>query len=145
MTNSPTNPVYRYFFTVPPESMDENGHVNNVHYVQWMQDVAVRHFAFLGGVEPTQALGATWVVRSHAIEYFSPAYAGDELEVRTWIANLRRVRSLRRYEFYRKADGRLLVKGETDWVFVDAQTGRPVAIPENVAGMFPLLPDPVKD
>jgi acyl-CoA thioester hydrolase len=133
--------VYRFDFTIPPEAIDENGHVNNVHYVQWMQDVAVRHYEALGGVPPTQAIGATWVVRSHTIEYLSPAFAGDEIEVRTWVVNLRRVRSLRRYEFIRKSDGKLLVKGETDWVFVDAKTGRPVAIPENIVGLFSLLPD----
>jgi acyl-CoA thioester hydrolase len=82
---------------------------------------------------------ATWVVRSHLIEYLSPAFVGDEIEVRTWVANIRRVRSLRRYEFIRKADGKLLVKGETDWVFVDAETGRPLGIPDEVARLFPLL------
>jgi acyl-CoA thioester hydrolase len=139
MANSSTQPVYTYTFAVPPEAIDENGHVNNVHYVQWMQDVAVRHYEFIGGVPPMQALGATWVVRSHQIEYLAPAFAGDEIEVRTWVANVRRVRSLRRYEFVRKADGRLLSKGETDWVFVEVATGRPVAIPEEVSRLFPSL------
>jgi acyl-CoA thioester hydrolase len=141
MTNSPTNPVYCYEFTIPPETIDENGHVNNVHYVQWMQDVAVRHYEFIGGIPPTQAIGATWVVRSHHIEYLSPAFAGDQIEVRTWVVNIRRVRSLRRYQFVRKSDSKLLVRGETDWVFVDAKTGRLLAIPEEVAKIFPLLPD----
>jgi acyl-CoA thioester hydrolase len=144
MPNSSTAPVYRYEFSVPSEAIDENGHVNNVNYVQWMQDVAVRHFAFIGGVAPMQTLGASWVVRSHSIEYFSPAFAGDQIEVRTWVADIRRVRSLRRYEFVRKADGKLLVRGETDWVFVDAKTGRPLAIPADVAKIFPLLPDGLK-
>ena len=139
-TNSPNNPIYSQVFTVPPEAIDENGHVNNVTYVQWMQDIAVRHYEFIGGLPPTQALGATWVVRSHQIEYFSPAFVGDEIEIRTWVVNIRRVRSLRRYEFLRRTDGRLLVKGETDWVFVDAQTGRPLAVPKEVAQIFPLLP-----
>jgi acyl-CoA thioester hydrolase len=135
-----TSPVYSYIFTVPPAAIDENGHVNNVQYVQWMQDVAVRHYEAIGGIPPTQALGATWVVRSHLIEYLLPAFAGDEIEIRTWVVNLRRVRSLRRYEFIRQADGKMLVKGETDWVFVDAKTGRPLGIPEKVARIFSLLP-----
>jgi len=139
MTNSPTQPVYAYTFAVPQEAIDENGHVNNVYYVQWMQDAAVRHYEFIGGVPPMQVLGATWVVRSHQIEYLAPAFAGDEIEVRTWVVNIRRVRSLRRYEFVRKSDGRLLAKGETDWVFVDANSGRPVAIPDGVSHLFPLL------
>ena len=135
------NPVFSYTLLVPQTAIDENGHVNNVHYVQWMQDVAVRHYESIGGVPPTQAIGATWVVRSHTIEYLKPAFAGDEIEIRTWVATLRRVRSLRRYEFIRKLDGKLLAKGETDWVFVDVRSGYPVAIPENIAALFPVLPD----
>jgi acyl-CoA thioester hydrolase len=135
------SPVFRYEFPVPSEAVDGNGHVNNVNYVQWMQDVAVRHYESLGGIPPTQAIGATWVVRSHTVEYLSPAYAGEVIEARTWVSNLRRVRSVRKYRFYRKSDGRLLVRGETDWVFVDASTGAPRAIPPEVIGLFTLLPE----
>jgi acyl-CoA thioester hydrolase len=142
VTNSKTDPIFTYEFTIPPEAMDENGHVNNVNYVQWMQDAAVRHYGFLGGVPVTQALGLTWVVRSHRIEYFLPAFEGERLEVRTWIADLRRVRSLRRYEFLRLPDRQLLTRGETDWVLVDAASGRPVSVPPEIAAVFPMLPDP---
>jgi acyl-CoA thioester hydrolase len=141
MTDTPLNPVYSYEFTVPTDALDENGHVNNVRYVQWMQEAAVRHYESLGGIPLTQAIGATWVVRSHNIEYLRPAFAGDRLEVRTWVVDIRRVRSLRRYRFLRVSDGKLLVKGETDWVFVDAKTGAPMAVPEEIIRIFPLLPD----
>jgi acyl-CoA thioester hydrolase len=136
--NPPHNPVYRRQFTVPDTALDQNGHVNNVAYVQWMQEIAVEHYDRMGGTAPTQALGATWVVREHKIVYLRPAFAGDEIEVRTWVANLRRVRSLRKYQFVRSSDGALLVRGETDWVFVDAGTGRPRRIPEEIAGLFQL-------
>ncbi len=141
MTTSPADPVYSYEFTVPESALDENGHVNNVQYVQWMQEAAVRHYESLGGVPPTLALGATWVVRSHNIEYLRPAFAGDRIEVRTWVVDIRRVRSLRRYRFTRLSDGKLLVKGETDWVFVDAKTGAPRLVPEEISRIFKLLPD----
>jgi acyl-CoA thioester hydrolase len=141
MTNSASNPIYTYEFTIPESALDENGHVNNVQYVQWMQDAAVRHYESLGGVPPTQDLGATWVVRSHNIEYLRPAFAGDRIEVRTWVVDIRRVRSLRRYRFTRLSDSKVLVKGETDWVFVDAKTGAPVAVPEVIIRIFPLLPE----
>jgi acyl-CoA thioester hydrolase len=115
--------------------IDENGHVNNVVYVQWMQDIAVEHYASIGGIE-AQNKSATWVIREHRIEYFLPAFAGEEIEIRTWVENIRRVRSLRKYEFVRKSDGKLLVKGETDWVFVDTKSGRPIPIPEEVSKAF---------
>jgi acyl-CoA thioester hydrolase len=138
MTNHPDNPIYERRFTVPSTAVDGNGHVNNVTYVQWMQDIAVAHYDFMGGTALTQALGATWVVREHKIVYQSPAFAGDEICVQTWVVNLRRVRSLRRYQFARQSDGQLLVRGETDWVFVDTETGRPRRIPEEIASLFQL-------
>ncbi len=131
--------VFRFRMTIPPEAIDGNGHVNNVAYLQWMQDAAIRHFDALGGTPLMAAAGATWVTRSHKIEYFSPAYAGQEIEVRTWIANARRVRSLRRYEFIRPSDGKLLVKGETEWVFIDARDGRPLPIPASIMERFQII------
>jgi acyl-CoA thioester hydrolase len=131
----PISSVYSKSFVIHPSAIDENGHVNNVAYVQWMQEIAVEHYASIGGVE-AQGQHATWFVREHRIEYLLPAFAGEEIEIRTWVENMRRVRSLRKYEFIRKADGNVLVRGETDWVFVDTKTGRPLPIPEEVSNVF---------
>ncbi len=133
--------VYREEIVVPNDAIDGNGHVNNVAYVQWMQDVAVRHFAAIGGIDLMHAAGGTWVVRSHRIEYSRPAFAGERIEVRTWVADCRRVRSLRRYEFVRPSDGAVLARGETDWVFVRAEDGRPCAIPATIRRAFTVVPD----
>ncbi len=131
----PISLTYSKTITVTKEFIDENGHVNNVTYVQWMQDIAVEHYSSIGGVE-AQGLDSTWVIREHRIEYLLPAFEGDEIEVRTWVENIRRVRSLRKYEFVRKSDGKILVEGETDWVFVDVKTGSPRAVPEEVVKVF---------
>jgi acyl-CoA thioester hydrolase len=128
-------PVYSKTITIPASVIDENGHVNNVAYVQWMQEIATEHYATLDGPDAQKLLGK-WFVREHRVEYFLPAFAGEEIEVRTWVENIRHVRSLRKYEFIRKQDGKILVKGETDWVFVDAKTGKPIAIPEKVRAIF---------
>jgi len=141
VTNPQVDGVYRSEFTVPEKAIDRQGHVNNVAYVQWMQDIAVQHFAATGGVDLMHDVGGTWVARSHHIEYLRPAFAGDRVEASTWIANLRRVRSLRRYEFTRVSDGKTLARGETDWVFVNAEAGRPSSIPEAIKGAFTLVPD----
>jgi len=78
-------------------------------------------------------VSATWIVREHRIEYLLPAFAGEGIEIKTWVENIRRVRSLRKYEFIRIPDKKTLVKGETDWIFVDLQTGAPRAIPDEVS------------
>ena len=134
----PLSKIYTKIIAIPQTAIDENGHVNNVTYVQWMQDIAVEHYSSIGGVE-VQGQNATWVVREHKIEYLFPAFAGEEMEIRTWVENIRRVRSLRKYEFLRKSDGKMLVRGETDWVFVDVKTGAPRAVPDEVAKIFSMV------
>ena len=127
---------HEYEFDVPASAIDENGHVNNVEYVRWMQEAAVRHFASVGGNEPMDAAGATWVVRSHHVEYLRPALRDERIRVRTWVEDFRRVMSRRKYEFSRASDATVLARGETEWVFVDAQTGRPKTIPREIQELF---------
>jgi acyl-CoA thioester hydrolase len=133
--------AYEYEFDVPPSAIDVNGHVNNVEFVRWMQEAAVRHFESVGGAAALAALGAIWVVRTHRVEYLRPALPGERLRVRTWVADFRRVQSLRRYEFARSEGGAVLVKGETDWVLVDVATGRPKSIPQEMRALLPVRPD----
>ena len=131
---------YQHRFTISGDVIDENGHVNNVAYVSWMQDMAIRHANAAGGTDATHAVGCTWVAREHRIQYLVPCYMGEEIEATTWVENLRKVQSMRKYEFVRLSDGKLIARGETNWVFVDMQSGRPKAIPDTVRACF-LLKD----
>jgi acyl-CoA thioester hydrolase len=133
--------VFDYQFIVPDDAVDENGHVNNVVFVQWMQDAAIRHSDVTGCTQATFQAGCTWVVRSHQIEYLRPAYAGDQITVFTWVTNFRRVRSVRKYKFVRSEDNCALAKGMTDWVFVAMDSGLPRAVPADIKAMFELVPE----
>src|SRR5688500_20144331 len=81
--------IYEHTLTVRPDEIDEQGHVSNVHYVSWLQSAAVAHSSAQGW-PPQRYLdaGASWVVRSHFIEYLQPAYGGEPLDVRPWVADL---------------------------------------------------------
>ncbi|UCD65938.1 MAG: acyl-CoA thioesterase [Deltaproteobacteria bacterium] len=141
MTEPDSNTIFSYGFIIPESSLDQNGHVNNVVYVQWMQDVAILHANATGGTRAMHAAGGTWVVHSHKVEYLSPAFANEEIVALTWVVNFRRVRSVRRYKFVRKKDNKLLARGETEWVFVDADNGHPRKIPDEVMRLFPVVED----
>ena len=132
--------IYHHIFMVPEQAIDENGHVNNVEYVRWMEQAAKLHSHVEGCTQETNLLGATWVIRTHRIEYFKPILTGEQIAVLTWVSNWRRARSLRKYKFLRLAEPSILAAAETDWIFVDSQTGRPRSIPESVSGLFELLP-----
>jgi acyl-CoA thioester hydrolase len=132
--------ICRYDLVVPEAAVDENGHVNNVEYLRWMQDAANRHSGVQGCTRITEQIGATWFVRSHHIEYLHPAFAGEPVAVLTWVSNFRRVFSLRKFRVFRVSDNALLAAAETEYVFVDAAGGRPRSIPPEVAGLFELVP-----
>lgn len=131
--------IFAWEFPIPPDAIDGNGHVNNVRFVQWMQDIAIAHAAHNGGTAAAQAAGGTWFARSHRIDYLAQAFQDDRLVVQTWVVDFQRARSRRRFRFLRAQDGAVLARAETEWVFVDAVTGRPRAIPAEVAVCF----DPV--
>ncbi len=129
-------------FRVPPESIDVNGHVNNLEYLRWFQDMAVMHSIARGWpLERYHATGTAWLVRSHAIEYHAPAFAGDALTLATWVADLRPRSSTRRYLAWRAADRRVVAEAHTLWVFVDTATGRPRPILDELRASFEIVPD----
>jgi acyl-CoA thioester hydrolase len=129
-------------FAVPPDAIDQQGHVSNLAYVAWMQDVAIEHSAAAGWpMERYLQLGAGWVVRSHFIEYLRPVFAGERLAVHTWVPRFDQRSQPRRYLFVRGDDRRLVAEAETRWVFVDLATGRRRPLPPELLDAFEPLPD----
>ena len=134
--------IFEHCRTVRPDEIDELGHVNNLEYVKWILEAATDHATAQGW--PTQRhldLGAGWVVRTHRIDYLQPAFADDELVVRTWVCDFTKVTCRRRYEVVRPGDGRVLLKAETHWAFVEYQTHIPRRIPREVLDAFTAVPD----
>ncbi len=134
--------VYEYHHTVAAAEIDLQGHANNVAYIQWMQEAAVAHSAAQRWDGPRyRRLGCGWVVRAHRIEYRQPAFARQPIVVRTWVANMKRVSSLRRYRIVRGDDQALLAEAETHWAFVNFSTGQPARIPAEMAASFIIVAD----
>ena len=134
--------VYTLPLQATARDIDANGHVNNIVYVQWMQEIAIAHADAVGCTAATTAAGCTWVARSHRIEYLRPAYAGDRILVQSWIVDeTKKSSSPRRYRMVRESDGVVLAKGETLWVFVDMHSGRPRTIPPEVIDCFERVPE----
>ena len=133
--------VYEHRLVVTPAAIDEQGHVNNLEYIRWMQDAAVAHSALQGWSGARYLdLGAGWVARSHWIEYLQPGFAGDELVVYTWVSGFRKVRSLRKYKVVRTSGQTVLAVAETDWAFIGLQDRVPRRVPPEVRDAFVIVP-----
>lgn len=126
--------VFEQVITVKTEHLDELHHVNNVVYLQWVQDVATAHWQSLASAEIQKKYA--WVVLKHEIEYFSPAFLDDIITARTWVHQSEGVRSERHVELINQKTSKLLVRAKTIWCLLDAQTMKPRRIESDILNLF---------
>lgn len=126
--------AFELIIPVAPADIDQLGHVNNVAYLRWVQDIAVAHWRAVAPEEDQKNL--IWFVLRHEIDYKQPAFMGDTLVVRTWVGQATRLKFERHTEFIRASDGRLVVKARTIWCPINVATGRPVAVSDALRARF---------
>jgi acyl-CoA thioester hydrolase len=117
----------KYFvetITVKEEHLDSLRHVNNQIYLQWVNDIAKSHWAFLTSGKFDQRY--FWVVRRHEIDYLRQAILNDELNIVTWVGDTEGVWSVRHVQI--KKGEELLVDVKTTWLLIDSEKNRPVRI-----------------
>jgi acyl-CoA thioester hydrolase len=118
--------IFDLRITVQPEHIDVLGHVNNVMYIQWMQDVAAAHIETLGlGLAEYLELKHAMVAVEHHVQYRKAALEGEEVILRTWLDDINALYSFRQYVFYRPKDQSILFVGNTKWACIEITTGRP--------------------
>lgn len=124
--------VYSDQLIVKADDVDVQGHVNNVTYLQWVQDVAVAHWL---SVAPEEVLEKySWVVTRHELDYRRPAFEGDRLGAKTWVGERTRITWDRFTEINREGD--LLIEAKTVWCLVDRERMRPARITEQIVGLL---------
>ena len=118
--------IFDLIIQVQPEHIDGLGHVNNVVYMQWMQEVTTAHIEAIGlGLKQYHALKHAMVAVEHQVQYRKAAFLDDKIILRTWLSDLNSLYSIRQYAFYRFEDQSLLFTGLTKWACIEIATGRP--------------------
>lgn len=130
-------PTYTHEITARDEDIDALGHVSNIVYVRWIQDVATAHSDAVGlDYAAYTKLGGIFVVRRHEVEYVVPALAGDVLCLHTWVEWWRGPLTERRTKITRVRDGKEIARAATLWVYVSVPEGKAKRIPESVQRAF---------
>ncbi len=123
---------FSHSFSVAAEDIDEQGHVNNVAYLRWIQDIAIAHWRHT--VSDEMLAKFSWVVVRHEIDYKKQAFENEEITVTTWVGEWTHVTCERFTEIHRGPD--LLVKGRTVWCMIDRETARPLRIAKELREQF---------
>src|SRR4029453_13245418 len=117
--------IHERTFRVRYGECDALGHVNNAHYLRYMQETAFDASAAAGyGMDRHDEMKRLWLARQTEIEYLRPLRYGGSVTVKTWVADFRRVTSRRDYELRLAGSGELVARAYTDWVFMDSETGK---------------------
>lgn len=120
--------------TVIGSDLDELNHVNNIRYLQWVQEISKAHWSYLS--EDKFNASYYWVVRSHQITYYKPALLGNVLTINTYVPEGKGPISKRVVEFYLGQPENKIARCETDWILIDHRTGKPCRIPKEILDLF---------
>ena len=119
--------------TIRPEHIDDNGHVNNVVYVGWLQEAGTAHWN--ARFDAATRTKWSWVALRHEIDYLRALQPDDVAVARTWVGDPQGPRCAR-YVRIEDGQGRLCAQGLSEWCLVDAATLRPHRIPADMLPTF---------
>lgn len=120
--------------TVTENDLDELNHVNNIRYIEWVNDIAKAHWLEKASKNTTE--NYFWVLLSHTIDYKKPAFLNDNLTLKTYVTKADGVTSIRIVDILNAENNTLLAKSETKWCFMDVKTQKPTRITEDISEIF---------
>jgi acyl-CoA thioester hydrolase len=108
---------------------DPYGHVNHANYVHYLEAARIEALEAVGLPLPEmRRQGYLIIAVELAVRYHAPAQAGDTLEIRTYIRELRGARSVWVQEIREVSSQRLVVTAEVTGA-ITSESGRPVRTP----------------
>jgi acyl-CoA thioester hydrolase len=124
---------HAYPVTVGSEAIDFMGHVNNAHYLTWVQEAVLAHWR---SVAPPAAVAAhLWVALKHEITYRRPAFLDDQIIATVMLERVQGTRAF--YDTVIKRGEEVLAEVKSSWCSVSADTLRPVRLARDIiAGFF---------
>ena len=125
---------FEKFITVTWDDLDTLNHVNNVRYVQWVNDVAIAHWNQKATKEMLKKYA--WALIKHNIEYKSAAVLNDVVKLKTYVTKAEGVTSTRIVEMYNNKTQNLLVRSETTWCLLNSVNLRPARITTEIINLF---------
>ena len=126
--------VFSHRFTVPASTIDAQGHVNNLAYLDWCLKAAESHWK--QNATTKMIAKYTWYVLHHSIDYKASAFEGEELEINTWVTYAEGVKSERHYRIFRIEDHQTIIEAKTTWCLLNSNTRRPTKITEEIRTLF---------
>lgn len=132
ISNSEPGKIFGYSISVSEEHIDDLNHVNNVIYVQWVNDIAQNHWKSVSTPEMNNKY--VWFLVNHEITYKDQAHLGDTIEISTFFHETNPVKSKRVVEFH--IQEKLIARSVTTWCLIDAHSRKVVRITGDIKALI---------
>ena len=117
---------------VGPDVIDFMGHVNNAHYLSWVQEAVLAHWRHIA--PPEAVAGHLWVALKHEITYRRPAFLEDNVVAQVVAEGMHGARAFFHTLIKRGED--VLAEVKSSWCCIDAETLRPARLASEVVARF---------
>lgn len=123
---------------VRPHEIDWNRHVNQSVYLDYLLHARVDQMkrGYKMPIESFFKRGYSWITRSISIEYLSSVFMGETIIVRTWIESVDKKGVTVKFQMLKKKDMSLATEGTAVFVLINAKTGQPEVIPDDIRSKY---------
>lgn len=126
--------IFEYPITILQSDIDEQGHVNNIIYLKWVQEAAIAHWTSVANSQMLE--NNLWVVSRHEIDYLKSAYSDSKLIAKTWVTDPQGAKSERYINIVDAETETIYAKIKTTWYLLDSKTKRPKRIDAEIVNVF---------
>ena len=120
-----TEKIYTYH-------IDFAGHVNNIIYIQWMENGRVRMLEEIG-FPPTELAnnqGIVPILTETHIKYKHPLFLFNTVTIESWVSKMNNASAILEFRFYNE-EGELCAEGWQKGLFINRETMRPTRLMPN--------------
>ncbi len=138
------SPISEIQHRVNYSEVDQMGVAYHARYVVWFDQARTEHIRRTGiSYRQLEARGILLVVGELNVRYRRPARYDDLVRIRCWVRECASRRVTFGYAVERERDGELLVTGTTGMMALN-RSFSPARLPDEVAALLPVSPDPVR-
>lgn len=125
---------------VRPSDIDINRHVHQSVYLDYVLFARYDQMrrCYKMPMEEFFKRGYSWSTKSTYIEFHKPVFLGETVIVRTWVEEIKKKSVRVRFQILKKETEEMAAEGYAAYVLVNAKTGKPEIIPEEIIKKYSL-------
>ena len=116
------------------DHLDDLKHVNNIQYLNWIQEISKKHWNKL--ITRKKFEFQIWIVRSHNIVYKKQAKLGDKLLLETYVKECKNYTSERVVNILLKKNMEVITRCNTIWCYINKTSFNLERIPKEVIDLL---------